>query len=185
MTSPTTERLLAAIEVLHAGERAAARAQLEALEAVLPADDWFHRCVLAHYLADAQDDAHAELRWDERALEAAQRAAPEHFDGRFPGMTLASFFPSLHLNLAADLEKLERFGEARAHAVAARTSLDALPDTPLRRMTRDAGRAARAAPRLSVTRARARGGRPPSTRRARRAARPCPRSPRSCSRAPR
>lgn len=92
-------------------------------------DDWFHRGVLGDDLSDAQDDAHAELEWDELALDAA----PEAFDDRFPGLTLASFFPSLHLNLAADLEKLGRHG-----AAAARTSLDALPDTPLGRMTRDA-----------------------------------------------
>lgn len=138
MTDATTDRLVAAIGRLHQGERGEARAQLVALEAELAADDWFHRCVLAHYLADAQDAPEEALRWDEAALHAAQHATPADFDERFPGMTLASFFPSLHLNLAAGLEHLGRLEEARAQAELAHRAISALPDTPLAQLTRDA-----------------------------------------------
>lgn len=85
---------MALIARLQAGDRAAARAGLLALAGELAPDDHFHRCVLAHHLADAQDDPAEELRWDLVALEAARGAPPEAFDGRFPGVSLAGFLPS-------------------------------------------------------------------------------------------
>lgn len=92
-------------------------------------------CVLAHYMADAQDDLREELRWDQLALDAASAAVPQEFDGRFPGMTLASFFPSLYLNLAADYEKLGDLALARKHAVMAAEAVPALDDSGLGSMT--------------------------------------------------
>lgn len=138
MTTATTQRLLAAIGRLHQGERDEARVQLIALNAELAVDDWFHRCVLAHYLADAHDAPEDALRWDEVALQAAQQATAADFDERFPGTTLGSFFPSLHLNLAAGLEQLGRVEEARAQAELAHRAVAALPATPLAQLTRDA-----------------------------------------------
>ena len=56
------------------------------------------RCVLAHYLADAQDDLDAEIRWDETALR-------EHgflSDGDLAPVGITSveaMLPSLYLNV--------------------------------------------------------------------------------------
>ena len=132
--NPTTTALFEAISLLHRGEREAARRAFSAIFSMLPAADYFHRCVLGHFMADAQDDAESELHWDRLALAAAESAAPAEFDGRFPGMTHASFFPSLLLNVAAGCEKTGRLVEARTFA---NRGL-ALPvdETPLGRMTR-------------------------------------------------
>ena len=130
--------ILAAVATLHRGERDQARDELEALWARVDPDDQFHRCVVAHYLADAQGDPAEELRFDQLALAAARRAAPADFDGRFPGVTLASFLPSLHLNLAADYERVGELTLARMHAAEAAESSRALPASPLGDLTRDA-----------------------------------------------
>lgn len=133
-----TTDLLAAIELLHRGERDAARAALETVWAGLAADDGFHRCVAAHYLADAQSSPDDELRWDQLALAAAAGASDEEFADAMPGMTLASFMPSLHLNLAADYERLGDLARARSHAVAAEQAAGALQTTDLGELTRQA-----------------------------------------------
>lgn len=130
--------ILAAIATLHRGEREQAQEELEAIWARVDPDDHFHRCVVAHYLADAQTDPAEELRFDQLALAAARRAQPSDFDGRFPGMTLASFFPSLHLNLAADYERVGELTLARMHAAEAQAASAALPSSQLGDLTRDA-----------------------------------------------
>lgn len=133
----TTEALIEIIALLHRGERVAARERFAAVWQQLAADDWFHRCVLAHYMADAQDSVLEELTWDERALQAAEAADPGDFDGRFPEVTLASFYPSLHLNVASCLERLGRKVEALDHARRADRAAIALGTGPLAKMTRD------------------------------------------------
>ncbi|MFB7503465.1 hypothetical protein [Streptomyces broussonetiae] len=103
----------------HGGDREEARSRLLGLWAEIGEDgDPFHRCTLAHYLADTQDDPGDELAWDLRALSAAE----ELVDG--PG----GFLPSLHLNLAADYVKLGREEAARSHVRHARRAAVALPD---------------------------------------------------------
>lgn len=138
LMSSLTEELLAIISTLHAGERELARADFRTLWEKLSPDDHFHRCVLAHYMADAQDDAEAELHWDRIALDMAMAATPNEFDERFPGMTLASFFPSLHLNLAASHENLGQLNEAVEHIEIAHRASNALPHSPLGAMTAQA-----------------------------------------------
>lgn len=118
--------LLAAIERLHGGARDEGRAALEAVWARLDPDDHVLRCIAAHYLADAHDDPADELAWDQRALAAATRGSAAE---------LASFLPSLHLNLAADHERLGDLASARVHAVAARQATSALPVTDLGALT--------------------------------------------------
>nr|WP_229879498.1 hypothetical protein [Streptomyces echinoruber] len=60
----------------HAGDREEARGRLLDLWAEIGEDgDPLHRCTLAHYLADTQDDPADELAWDLRALSAAQELA--------------------------------------------------------------------------------------------------------------
>jgi hypothetical protein len=130
-----TDELLAAIAQLHSGAGSAA---LEMLWAGLDADDRFCRCVAAHYLADAQTDPREELRWDQLALAAATDASAEEFADAMPGITRASFMPSLHLNLAASYERIGDIARARDHAAAARSTASALPATELGELTRTA-----------------------------------------------
>jgi hypothetical protein len=130
--------ILAAIATLHSGDRERARDQLGAIWAHVDLDDRFHRCVIAHYMADAQTDPVEELRWDQIALAAAIGASPAEFDDRFPGVTLASFLPSLHLALAADYERLGELTLARMHAAEAADAARVLPDGDLTRAAIDA-----------------------------------------------
>ncbi|MEU9975142.1 hypothetical protein [Streptomyces sp. NPDC051014] len=105
----------------HAGDREEARGRLLDLWAELGEHgDPLHRCTLAHYLADTQDDPSDELAWDLRALSAADEA--EEAAG------LRAFYPSLHLNLAADYVKLDRAEAARTHLRRARGAAVALGD---------------------------------------------------------
>ncbi|MFD3517956.1 hypothetical protein [Streptomyces sp. NPDC058657] len=104
--------------LLHAGDRQEARSRFGALwEEIGAQGDARHRCLLAHYMADAQDAARDELLWDLRAWEAAD-GTPE----------LRGFYPSLHLGLAADYAKLGRPEAARGHLERARSACDALAD---------------------------------------------------------
>ncbi|MEV4972483.1 hypothetical protein [Streptomyces scopuliridis] len=114
-------RIGQAVMLLHGGDREEARNRFGELWAELvEAGDAFHRCALAHYMADTQDDPGDELAWDLRALTAA---GP-------PGTSsvVRAFYPSLHLNLAADYLKLQRPEAARLHLDRARDAADALGD---------------------------------------------------------
>ncbi|WOX08121.1 hypothetical protein [Streptomyces sp. N50] len=116
----------------HGGDREEARERLLGLWAELGEDgDPLHRCTLAHYLADTQDDPTDELAWDLRALSAAD----ELTDGRDAGdagqkgaVAVRAFYPSLHLNLAADYVKLDRPDAARTHIRRARSACAVLAD---------------------------------------------------------
>ncbi|MDQ0989643.1 hypothetical protein [Streptomyces sp. V3I7] len=126
----------------HGGDREEARSRLLALWAELGENgDPLHRCTLAHYLADTQDDPADELAWDLRALSAAEESAEESADegeggreGRPEGgsagepAAVRGFYPSLHLNLAADYAKLGRREAARSHLRRARGAAIALAD---------------------------------------------------------
>lgn len=113
----------------HAGDREEARRRLLDLWAEIGEHGApLHRCTLAHYLADTQDDPGDELAWDLRALSAADEATDETADGAEGAAGLRGFYPSLHLNLAADYVKLGRTEAARTHLRRARGASDALGD---------------------------------------------------------
>ncbi|MFG2831372.1 hypothetical protein ACGFWI_28535 [Streptomyces sp. NPDC048434] len=144
-------RIGQAIMLHRAGDREEARNRLSALwHEIGPQGDAFHRCTLAHYMADTQDDPRDELDWDLRALEAAEgfvterpgnTAVPKVADGpgpRHPLVALRAFFPSLHLNIAADYAALDRTADARAQLRRARVSVNALADGEYRQGLRDA-----------------------------------------------
>ncbi|WP_241563029.1 hypothetical protein [Streptomyces sp. E1N211] len=97
----------------HAGDREEARRRLLGLWAEIGEDgDPLHRCTLAHYLADTQDDPGDELAWDLRALTAAEEAGgTPAYDG---APAVRGLYPSLQLNLAADYLRLGRPDAARA-----------------------------------------------------------------------
>ncbi|MFC5956960.1 hypothetical protein ACFP51_21525 [Streptomyces pratens] len=117
----------------HAGDREEARHRLLGLWAEIGAHgDALHRCTLAHYLADTQDDPEDELAWDLRALAAANEAEGEAADDRsagYEGMpAVRALVPSLHLNLAADYARLARPDAARTHLHRARGAARVLAD---------------------------------------------------------
>ncbi|MFE9396741.1 hypothetical protein [Streptomyces flavidovirens] len=125
----TMTRIGQAIMLLHAGDREEARNRLGELWAEIGEDgDPFHRCTLAHYMADTQDDAGDELAWDLRALAAADGLTDERVARHDSSVAVRGFYPSLHLNLAADYLKLHRPEAARAHLGRARAASDALGD---------------------------------------------------------
>ncbi|WP_433047064.1 hypothetical protein [Dactylosporangium sp. CS-033363] len=119
MTDDTMTRIGAAVSRGRAGERLAARDELVAIWSTLASDDALHRCALAHYLADLQDDPAVELEWDERALEASTG---------LPTAQAASFLPSLHLNLADVHRRLDHPVLAREHLALARAHEHHLAD---------------------------------------------------------
>ena len=50
------------------GDRSRGKELLEACWTTAHSDDHAQRCVVAHYLADLQDDLDDEIRWDAAAL---------------------------------------------------------------------------------------------------------------------
>ncbi|QOV39777.1 hypothetical protein IM697_16105 [Streptomyces ferrugineus] len=105
----------------HAGDREEARRRLLDLWTELgEGGDPLHRCTLAHYLADTQDDPTDELAWDLRALTEAE--------GARSAVAVRALYPSLHLNLAADYVKLDREEAARVHLRRARGAAGVLGD---------------------------------------------------------
>lgn len=113
----------------HAGDREEARHRFLELWAEIGTDgDPLHRCTLAHYMADAQDDPSDELAWDLRALTAAEELSGGRCAGHVSAPAVRALYPSLHLNLAADYLKLGRDGAARTHLRRARTAAGSLGD---------------------------------------------------------
>ncbi|MCX5383713.1 hypothetical protein [Streptomyces sp. NBC_00083] len=122
-------RIGQAMMLLHGGDREEARNRFAALWSEIgERGDALHRCTLAHYMADAQDDAGDELAWDLRALAAADGLSQDRLTAHHASLAVRAFYPSLHLNLAADYAKLHRPAEARLHLDRAHAALDVLND---------------------------------------------------------
>jgi hypothetical protein len=79
MEDDVIARVTSAVQRGRAGGRATARQELEAMWAEVErgGGDDFHRCVIAHFLADLQEDGRDELMWDERALVAVDGVSDE------------------------------------------------------------------------------------------------------------
>ncbi|MCT2594005.1 hypothetical protein LHJ74_29545 [Streptomyces sp. N2-109] len=88
----------------------------------------FHRCTIAHYMADTQDDPADELEWDRRALAAADALAGERVSWGQHELAVRALYPSLHLNLAADYFKLGDAPAARAELSRARGAAGVLEE---------------------------------------------------------
>ncbi|AYG84196.1 hypothetical protein DWB77_06409 [Streptomyces hundungensis] len=122
-------RIGQAMMLLHGGDREEARNRFGALWTQIGEDgDALHRCTLAHYMADAQDDPGDELAWDLRALAAADGLSQDRLAEHHASLAVRAFYPSLHLNLAADYIKLYRPDDARLHIERAHDALDTLSD---------------------------------------------------------
>jgi hypothetical protein len=133
----TMSRIAEAIERSQRGEREAARQMFAGIWKELASDgDPFHRCTLAHYMADLQDDPHEELAWDVRALEAAD-LVPEARAREYPEtLAVRGFYPSLYLNLAEDYRKVGDLARAREHVARARASAVVLEEDGYGQMIR-------------------------------------------------
>ena len=90
--------------------------------------DPLHICVLAHAMADVQDDVHEELVWDQRALTAADQLTDARVAEAGVMLPVAGLYPSLHLNLAECYRKLGDLGRARDHLQRAQAEIGALGD---------------------------------------------------------
>ncbi len=110
------------------GERVAARDLFAQVWSEIGGEsgDPFHRCALAHAMADAQDDVHEELLWDLRALAAADLLTDERAARGGVAGPVAGFYPSLHLNLGECYRKLGQADQACEHLRRGRASADAL-----------------------------------------------------------
>ena len=137
MTDPVLREISEVAALGQSGESAAARQRFAELWDRI--DDPFHRCALAHHAADVQENPADELRWDLRALAAAD-AVPDP-------LAVHGFYPSLHLNLADVYRRLGDVERATDHLGRARAALDTLPDDGYGRMIR--GGIARCADRLA------------------------------------
>lgn len=114
---------------LAGGDAAEARTRLVALwQRVGAAGDPLHRCTIGHYLADLCDDAAEALTWDVRALDAADALTDDRAMGHHRSLSVAGFYPSLHLNLADNYRRLGSFDAARRHLDEARQRLGVLAD---------------------------------------------------------
>lgn len=135
----TMEAIARAVAQARSGDPAPARRTLLDLWTRLGATgDPLHRCSLAHHLADLHADPAEALAWDVRALDAADAVTGQRARQHDPGLRIAGFYPSLHLNLADDYRRLGSFEAAARHIEAARTHAPSLSDDPYGRLVRRA-----------------------------------------------
>ncbi|ANZ40421.1 hypothetical protein BBK82_34795 [Lentzea guizhouensis] len=130
-TDPTMIRIGEAVELHHhRGQRDAARDLFAQIWTDIGGEqgDPLHVCVLAHSMADVQDDVREELAWDLRALAAADSITDEHAARAGVTLPVTALYPSLHLNVADCYRKLGDLTRAREHLQLARDSVGALGD---------------------------------------------------------
>lgn len=140
MSDPVLVRINEAVQLHHGrGQRAAAREMFAEIWQEIGGDggDPLHVCVLAHSMADVQDDVHQELLWDERALAAAKLLTEERVARAGVPLSVAGLYPSLHLNLADCHRRLGDLGRAREHLRQAQSGIGALGDDAYGHLIRD------------------------------------------------
>lgn len=109
------DEIMRAVGVLQGGDRQCGRTELLRLwQEWSERDASLQRCTIAHFLADTEDDLAAELAWDLLALEAATGSKDER-NGDAVDPALASFLPSLHLNVGDAYRRLNEPQRARRH----------------------------------------------------------------------
>ncbi len=131
ITDPTLVRIGEAAQLHHGqGEREAAQQMFTQIwdEIGREQGDPLHVCVLAHSMADVQDDVHQELLWDQRALAAADELTEERVAQAGVMLPVAGLYPSLHLNLCECYRKLGDLDRAREHLQLAQNRIGALKD---------------------------------------------------------
>jgi hypothetical protein len=110
------EAITAAVVLGREGDKDSARHDLLAIwDQIGVAGDPFHRCALAHYLADLHEDPAAALMWDVRALDAADALSDDRAQQYHATLHVAGFYPSLYVNIADNLRRLGSFEAATKH----------------------------------------------------------------------
>lgn len=126
---PTMEAIGKALGLGRGGGIETARRDLLAIwQQIGVAGDPFHRCTLAHYLADLYEDPAEALIWDIRALDAADGLKDERAQQHHASLQVAGFYPSLFLNIADNLRCLGAFEAAAEHISSAEQHTSALSD---------------------------------------------------------
>jgi hypothetical protein len=126
---PTMEAIGKAVVSGREGDIESARRDLLAIwQQIGVAGDPFHRCTLAHYLADLYEDPAESLIWDVRALDAADALTEERAQQHHASLHVAGFYPSLYLNIADNLRRLGAFTAAAEHISNAEQHTSALPE---------------------------------------------------------
>lgn len=140
MDDDVMARVTAAVQRGQAGERTAARHEMEAIWAEIErgGGDDFHRCVIAHFMADLQEDEREELMWDERALAAVDGVTDERAQEFHASLRVRGFMPSLYLSLADDHRRLGDANRAHEFLGRARATSDALGDDAYGELVRGA-----------------------------------------------
>lgn len=118
---PTMEAIGQAVTEGRTGNTFSARQKLLNLWSVIGViGDPLHRCSVAHHLADLYEDPAQALAWDVRALDAAGAVTEQRVQEHHAGLSIAGFYPSLHLNLADNYRRLGSFDAATDHINAAK-----------------------------------------------------------------
>jgi hypothetical protein len=131
ITDPTMTRIGQGVELHHhRGQREAARDLFAQIWDDIGGEqgDPLHVCVLAHSMADVQDDVHQELMWDLRALAAVDLVTDERVAQAGVPLSVVGLYPSLHLNVSECYRKLGDLSRAREHLQQARAEIGALGD---------------------------------------------------------
>ncbi|AVT41818.1 tetratricopeptide repeat protein [Plantactinospora sp. BB1] len=123
----------------HQGQREAARDLFAQIWDEIGGEqgDPLHVCVLAHSMADVQDDVRQELVWDQRALAAADLLTEDRVTAAGVPLPVAGLYPSLHLNLGECYRRLGDLDRAREHLEHARAGIGALGDDEYGRLIKD------------------------------------------------
>ncbi|MGC4807099.1 tetratricopeptide repeat protein [Micromonospora sp. DT233] len=140
ITDATLVRIGEAVELHHhQGQRGAAREVFAHIWDEIGGErgDPLHICVLAHAMADVQDDVRQELLWDERALAAAALLTDDRLAQAGVPMTVAGLSPSLQLNLGECHRRLGDLDRARECLERAREGIGALGDDPYGQLIKD------------------------------------------------
>ncbi|MGI5271601.1 tetratricopeptide repeat protein [Nonomuraea sp. CA-218870] len=137
---PTMARIGQGVELNHGhGRREAARELFAQIWDEIGGEqgDPLHVCVLAHSMADVQDDVRQELMWDLRALAAVGSVTDERVAEAGVPLSVAGLYPSLHLNLSECYRKLGDLDRAREHLRQAQDRIGALGDDGYGRLIKD------------------------------------------------
>jgi hypothetical protein len=131
ITDETLTRINQGVQLHHQqGRREAARELFARIWEEIGGErgDPLHVCVLAHSMADVQDDVDQELVWDERALAAADLLTDARVAQAGVPMSVAALYPSLYLNLGECHRRLGDLGRARECLQRAQAGIGALGD---------------------------------------------------------
>ncbi|WP_433618311.1 hypothetical protein ACQP2P_20760 [Dactylosporangium sp. CA-139114] len=140
ITDPVLVRIGEAVALHHGqGQPDAARRMFAQIWAEIGGEqgDALHVSVLAHSMADVQDDVREELLWDRRALAAADRLTDDRAARAGVTLSVAGLYPSLHLNLADCYRRLGDLDRARSHLRRAQDTIGALGNDDYGRLIRD------------------------------------------------